>query len=153
MQGALCALLATFTAAVLAFQLSRRVGQSLADSAAGREVEETKSSGFLNRVEEAIDSGSFQQQVVAVTLLRLTPVVPFRYTPIVLETSLRPGVPIRQSVIEFEPGITWYVCMTKSAVAAMECIAGTTLQSYSLIYSSKLNLALFMSRNKTVDIC
>ena len=63
---------------MLAFQLSRRVGQSLAESAAGKEVEETKSSGLLSKVEKAIDSGSFQQQVVAVMLLRLTPVVPFR---------------------------------------------------------------------------
>lgn len=81
MQGAACALLATSTAAILAFQLSRRVGQSLAKSAAGKEVEETQSNGMLTRVERAIESGSFQQQVVAVTLLRLTPVVPFRSLP------------------------------------------------------------------------
>jgi uncharacterized membrane protein YdjX (TVP38/TMEM64 family) len=80
-KGALFALLGTGTAAVLAFQLSRRLGQKLAEEAAAGEIsEEQRQSGIFARVQGAIESGSFQQQVVAVTLLRLTPVVPFSAT-------------------------------------------------------------------------
>lgn len=51
----------------------------MAEKAAAEEIsEEQRQSGIFNRVQNAIESGSFQQQVVAVTLLRLTPVVPFR---------------------------------------------------------------------------
>ena len=78
-QGALCSLVGTSTAAVVSFQLSRRLGRRLAERVAAKEMsEEDKASGMFARVQEAIDSGSFQQQVIAVALLRLTPVVPFR---------------------------------------------------------------------------
>ena len=51
--------------------------------------EEDKASGIFARVQEAIDSGSFQQQVIAVALLRLTPVVPFRQAPQLRETKMQ----------------------------------------------------------------
>jgi len=80
-KGALLALVGTSTAAVLAFQLSRRLGQKLAEKATEGEIsEETRQSGIFARVQNAVESGSFQQQVVAVMLLRLTPVVPFSAT-------------------------------------------------------------------------
>ena len=51
----------------------------MAEKAAAEEIsEEQRQSGIFSRVQNAIESGSFQEQVVAVTLLRLTPVVPFR---------------------------------------------------------------------------
>ncbi len=79
LQGALLAVVSTSSAAMLAFQLSRRLGQKMAEKAAAEEIsEEQRQSGIFSRVQNAIESGSFQQQVVAVTLLRLTPVVPFR---------------------------------------------------------------------------
>lgn len=80
-KGALLALLSTSTAAVLSFQLSRRLGQKLAEKAVAGEIsEETRQSGIFSRVQNAVESGNFQQQVVAVMLLRLTPVVPFSAT-------------------------------------------------------------------------
>ena len=66
---------------MLAFQLSRGVGRRLADKVIAEELsgEEPREKGFMfARVQAAVDSGSFQQQLIAVTLLRLTPVVPFR---------------------------------------------------------------------------
>lgn len=78
-QGSLLALAGTTTAAILAFQLSRSVGRRLAERVIAEEIGEGDSKrGMFAGVQEAIDSGSFQQQLVAVTLLRLTPVVPFR---------------------------------------------------------------------------
>ena len=72
-------MVSTSSAAMLAFQLSRRLGEKMAEKAAAEEIsEEQRQSGIFSRVQNAIESGSFQQQVVAVTLLRLTPVVPFR---------------------------------------------------------------------------
>lgn len=79
-KGALLALVGTSTAAVLAFQLSRRLGQKLAEKAVAGEISEEKQSGIFASVQNAVESGSFQQQVVAVMLLRLTPVVPFSAT-------------------------------------------------------------------------
>lgn len=79
MQGAFLAVVGTSSAAMLAFQLSRKLGRQMADKAAAEEMsEEQRQSGILTRVQNAIESGSIQEQVVAVTLLRLTPVIPFR---------------------------------------------------------------------------
>lgn len=73
------ALVSTSTAAMLAFQISRKLGEKLAKKAASEELSEDQQTGIFAKVQSAVESGSFQQQVVAVTLLRLTPVVPFRF--------------------------------------------------------------------------
>lgn len=74
----------TSTAATAAFFLSRTVGKTLAQRIVQEEMKESGAesqnavASAFQKVEDAIEAGSFLQQVIAVTLLRLTPVIPFR---------------------------------------------------------------------------
>lgn len=83
-QGALFMLAGTSTAATAAFFLSRTVGKTLAQRIVQEEMKESGAesqnavASAFQKVEDAIEAGSFLQQVTAVTLLRLTPVIPFR---------------------------------------------------------------------------
>ena len=64
----------------MAFQLSRKLGRRLAERVIAEEItDEEQKKGIFAKVQDAVDSGSLRQQLVAVALLRLTPVVPFRY--------------------------------------------------------------------------
>jgi uncharacterized membrane protein YdjX (TVP38/TMEM64 family) len=74
-------------AAANAFSLARGVGRQLAEKVIAHEVGDSSAAGGsgggpvsqqLAAVNKAIESGGFMQQVAAITLLRLTPVVPFR---------------------------------------------------------------------------
>ena len=88
MQGTVCVITGTAVAAITAFSISRGVGQKLAQrviaeelQAEGAERSVTLESKFQG-IQDAIDQGSFAQQAIAVALLRLTPVVPFRYAAV-----------------------------------------------------------------------
>lgn len=69
-----------------AFTVARGVGRPLAEriikaEMAGHEKEGSSGGGMgatWQSVEQAIESGGFFRQLTAVTLLRLTPVVPYR---------------------------------------------------------------------------
>ena len=67
----------------MAFTLSRTVGQKLAERVIAEEVNGPGQANALGNklggIQDAIEQGSFRQQSIAVALLRLTPVVPFRY--------------------------------------------------------------------------
>lgn len=72
-------------AAVNAYSLARGVGKQLAQKVIASEMsgeEESEGGGpvakQLAAVTAAIEAGGFMRQVTAITLLRLTPVVPFR---------------------------------------------------------------------------
>ncbi|WIA33435.1 hypothetical protein OEZ86_006567 [Tetradesmus obliquus] len=83
-KGAVCVVLGVTLAAANAFSLSRGVGRPLAEKIIAHEVGDGAAAGGggvvaqqLSAVNKAIESGGFMQQVAAITLLRLTPVVPF----------------------------------------------------------------------------
>lgn len=85
-QGALFVVLGVTLAAVNAYSLSRGVGKQLAQKVIAAEMSGEKGHGKeggaiakqLAAVTQAIEAGGFMRQVTAITLLRLTPVVPFR---------------------------------------------------------------------------
>lgn len=83
-QGTLCVICGTSLAAITAFSISRGVGKQLAQRVVTEELESESSeqSAVLESkfqgIRDAIDKGSFTQQSIAVAVLRLTPVVPFR---------------------------------------------------------------------------
>ena len=74
----------TGLAAISAFSISRGVGRKLAQRVVSEELksESSKQSAVVESkfqgIQDAIDKGSFTQQAIAVAVLRLTPVVPFR---------------------------------------------------------------------------
>ncbi|KAF6261198.1 snare associated Golgi protein-domain-containing protein [Scenedesmus sp. NREL 46B-D3] len=83
-KGAVVVVLGVTLAAVNAFSLARGVGRQLAEKVIAHEVGDSAAGGGaglvsqqLAAVNKAIESGGFRQQVAAITLLRLTPVVPF----------------------------------------------------------------------------
>eukprot|EP00884_Botryococcus_braunii_P019407 jgi/Botrbrau1/614/Bobra.0161s0010.1 len=82
-KGALLMLAGTSTAATAGFFLSRTVGRTLAQKIVQEEMKESGAGSqnavtdAFKNIEDAIEAGSFLQQVTAVTLLRLTPVIPF----------------------------------------------------------------------------
>lgn len=91
LQGALLMLVGVTGAAFNAFMLARGVGRPLAERIIAAEMkhgskDEAGSSsssregpgGPLGSVTRAIEEGGFVRQLTAVTLLRLTPVVPYR---------------------------------------------------------------------------
>jgi uncharacterized membrane protein YdjX (TVP38/TMEM64 family) len=69
-------------AAVNAYSLSKGVGKQLAQKVIAAEMSGEEGGGAvakqLSAVTQAIEKGGFMRQVTAITLLRLTPVVPFR---------------------------------------------------------------------------
>eukprot|EP00775_Hariotina_reticulata_P013466 gene13466-13592_t len=78
--GALYVVGGVTLAAINAFSLSRGVGRPLAEKIIAAEVGKEDAGVIarqLSAVNQAIESGGFAQQVTAITLLRLTPVVPF----------------------------------------------------------------------------
>lgn len=80
MQGALFVVVGVTLAAINAYSLSKGVGRKLAERVIAHEVGEQQGpvQQQLAAVTRAIESGGFLQQVTAITLLRLTPVIPFR---------------------------------------------------------------------------
>ena len=84
MQGTLCVICGTGLAAVTAFSVSRGVGRKLAQRVVTEELKSESSEqsaaveSKFQGIQDAIDKGSFTQQTIAVAVLRLTPVVPFR---------------------------------------------------------------------------
>ena len=84
MQGTVCVICGTSLAAITAFSVSRGVGKQLAQRVVSEELksESSQQSAVVESkfkgIQEAIDKGSFAQQSIAVAVLRLTPVVPFR---------------------------------------------------------------------------
>lgn len=72
-------------AAINAYSLSKGVGRQLAQRVIAAEMSEEGGEGGgavgkqLAAVTAAIEAGGFMRQVTAITLLRLTPVVPFRW--------------------------------------------------------------------------
>lgn len=80
LQGAIFVVVGVTLAAANAFTLARGVGRKLAEKVIAAEMSEGSGpvAQRLAAVNKAIESGGFMQQVTAVTLLRLTPVVPFR---------------------------------------------------------------------------
>ncbi|GLI67441.1 hypothetical protein VaNZ11_011634 [Volvox africanus] len=94
-QGAALMLLGVTLAAVNAFVISRGIGRPLAEKVISMEMsEETGDSPSaathnavarkLAEVQRTIETGTFWQQLIAVALLRLTPVVPFSASNYVL---------------------------------------------------------------------
>lgn len=85
MQGTFCVICGTGLAAITAFSISRGVGKKLAERVVTEELnsESSEQSAMVESkfqgIQEAIDKGSFTQQSIAVAVLRLTPVVPFRF--------------------------------------------------------------------------
>ena len=83
-QGTACVISGTALAAITAFSISRGVGRKLAQKVIAEELKAESSEGTVKMeskfqgIQDAIDQGSFAQQAIAVALLRLTPVVPFR---------------------------------------------------------------------------
>jgi hypothetical protein len=85
-QGALLMLLGVTLAGLGAFSVARGVGRPLAERIIKAEMGDHEggsgdgkgASSAWASVEAAIESGGFFKQVTAVTLLRLTPVVPYR---------------------------------------------------------------------------
>lgn len=86
MQGTICTVCGTTLAAVTAFNISRGIGRRFAERVVSEEMKsenEEQSAMVQNKfqgVQNAIENGSFAQQTLAVAALRLTPVVPFRYS-------------------------------------------------------------------------
>ena len=84
LQGALCVLAGVSVAGLAAFTLARTIGRPWARQVIGQEMGDGGAANALPvqaslaRVPTAIEQGDFWQQCAAVTLLRLTPVVPFR---------------------------------------------------------------------------
>ena len=84
MQGTVCIICGTSLAAITAFSVSRGVGRQLAQRVVTEELksESSEQSAVVESkfkgIQDAIDKGSFAQQSIAVAVLRLTPVVPFR---------------------------------------------------------------------------
>ncbi|GLC45262.1 hypothetical protein PLESTB_000719100 [Pleodorina starrii] len=94
-QGAVLMLLGVTLAAVNAFIISRGVGRPLAEKVISMEMSEASDDSpsaashnavarKLAEVQRVIETGSFWQQLIAVALLRLTPVVPFSASNYVL---------------------------------------------------------------------
>ncbi|KAG2435886.1 hypothetical protein HXX76_007081 [Chlamydomonas incerta] len=96
-QGAVLMLIGVTLAAVNAFFISRGVGRGLAEKVISMEMgTEEEGPGHPNaqehnlvarklaEVQRTIETGSFTQQLIAVALLRLTPVVPFSASNYVL---------------------------------------------------------------------
>ncbi|KXZ49069.1 hypothetical protein GPECTOR_23g154 [Gonium pectorale] len=94
-QGAVLMLLGVTLAAVNAFVISRGVGRPLAEKVISMEMGEEPDdqpgaashnavARKLAEVQRVIETGSFAQQLIAVALLRLTPVVPFSASNYVL---------------------------------------------------------------------
>lgn len=83
LQGAVFVVLGVTLAAINAYSLSRGVGKQLAQKVIASEMSGEESGGAvakqLSAVTAAIEAGGFMRQVTAITLLRLTPVVPFRW--------------------------------------------------------------------------
>ncbi len=69
-------------AAFNAYTISRGVGRTLAERVINAEMSGEDADGAVSqqiaKVQRAIESGGFVKQLTAITLLRLTPVVPFR---------------------------------------------------------------------------
>lgn len=80
LQGALFIVIANTLAAVNAYSLSKGIGRKLAEKMVAREAGEQQGpvQQQIAAVTQAIESGGWLRQVTAITLLRLTPVVPFR---------------------------------------------------------------------------
>ncbi|GAX75872.1 hypothetical protein CEUSTIGMA_g3315.t1 [Chlamydomonas eustigma] len=103
-QGALGVLLGVTLAAINAFWISRGIGRKLAERVIKMEMGEGGGDGSssqnavamkLEEVKRSIESGGVWQQLTAITLLRLTPVVPFSasnyvlgLTPVKLESFI-----------------------------------------------------------------
>lgn len=83
MQGAILMLIGVTLAAINAYTVSRGVGKSLAERVIQDEMGKESSTGPVAKqwaaVQKAVESGGFVKQLTAITLLRLTPVVPFRW--------------------------------------------------------------------------
>jgi uncharacterized membrane protein YdjX (TVP38/TMEM64 family) len=79
LKGALFVVIGVTLAAINAYSLSKGIGRKLAEKVIAHEVGEQQGpvQQQLAAVTRAIESGGFMQQVTAITLLRLTPVVPF----------------------------------------------------------------------------
>ena len=88
LQGAACTIFAATLAASIAFTVAQGIGRKIAeriiDGEVGGESSGEKGNAAqqaLARVQASVEKGGFWQQYSAVLALRMTPVVPFRYTP------------------------------------------------------------------------
>lgn len=76
-------LVGTTLAALVAFTIARGAGRKLAEKVISMEMDEGKGGGpspvqqKFAEVQQAIEKGSFWEQYTAITLLRLTPIIPF----------------------------------------------------------------------------
>eukprot|EP00878_Enallax_costatus_P017790 GHUV01018692.1.p1 GENE.GHUV01018692.1~~GHUV01018692.1.p1 ORF type:complete len:249 (+),score=73.09 GHUV01018692.1:299-1045(+) len=79
-KGALFIVIGVTLAAINAYSLSKGIGRKLAEKVIAHEVGEQQGpvQQQIAAVTQAIEQGGWLRQVTAITLLRLTPVVPFR---------------------------------------------------------------------------
>lgn len=103
-KGAVCMLVGTTLAALIAFTIARGVGRPVAERIIRSEMaHDSKASGEfsapgviqakLQEVQDAIEGGSVWQQAGAVMVLRLTPIVPFSASNYILGLSPLPIIP------------------------------------------------------------
>jgi hypothetical protein len=96
LQGAIFVVLGVTLAAINAYSLSKGVGRKLAQKVIASEMKGEEEGGAvakqLSAVTAAIEAGGFMRQVTAITLLRLTPVVPFRWVGVGVPRTDEPCV-------------------------------------------------------------
>ena len=144
MQGTICTVCGTTLAAVTAFNISRGIGRRFAERVVDEELksENEEQSALVQTkfqgVQNAIENGSFAQQTLAVAALRLTPVVPFRFsTPSCCHHCLScASCKAVQFVLPYCAVMLWtYYSIDLFSLTLSTALTRTTCWSYNSAYS------------------